>query len=294
MAAAIELTALTKRYGATVGIEQLDLEVEAGEVFGFLGPNGAGKTTTIRCLVGLLSPTAGTVRVLRLDPIADHARLTPQIGYLPGELRLYGELTGAQHLAILGDLQGRPTPRRDELCERLQLTGGDLGRLVWSHAGPRRRRGTRARRPTRRKQAVSARLVLYWLALYRRRRMLLALTLGMVAFETLIIVIARTIPPQDLFIGSVRQPPSAFRAFSGSGGEVSLASYPGLLGAGLVHPFWIAMQLTGWARWAPRRSPPTSRPARSSCSWSGRSPAPGCWRSGPPPWSRARSWSPAR
>jgi ABC-2 type transport system permease protein len=91
---------------------------------------------------------------------------------------------------------------------------------------------------------VRARLALYWLALYRRRRMLLALTLGMVAFETLIIVITRTIPPQDMFAGSIRQPPSAFRAFSGSSGAVSLASYPGLVGAGLVHPFWIAMQLT--------------------------------------------------
>ena len=91
---------------------------------------------------------------------------------------------------------------------------------------------------------MSGRLVLYWLALYRRRRMLLALVLGMVAFEALIIVIARTIPPEQMFAGSIRQPPSAFRAFSGSGGEVSIASYPGLLGAGLVHPFWIAMQLT--------------------------------------------------
>jgi ABC-2 type transport system permease protein len=91
---------------------------------------------------------------------------------------------------------------------------------------------------------VRARLALYWLALYRRRRMLLALTIGMVAFEALIIVITRTIPPEEMFAGSIRQPPSAFRAFSGSGGAVSLASYPGLLGAGLVHPFWIAMQLT--------------------------------------------------
>ena len=135
MAAVIQLTALTKRYGTTVGIEQLDLEVEAGEVLGFLGPNGAGKTTTIRCMVGLLSPTAGTVRVLGLDPIADHKRLTPQVGYLPGELRLYGELTGAQHLGLLGDLQGRTTPRRDELCQRLELTTRDLGRPVrdYSH-----------------------------------------------------------------------------------------------------------------------------------------------------------------
>jgi ABC-2 type transport system permease protein len=91
---------------------------------------------------------------------------------------------------------------------------------------------------------MQARLTLYWLALYRRRRMLLALALGMVAFEALIIVIVRTIPPEEMFAGSIRQPPSAFRAFSGSSGAVSLASYPGLLGAGLVHPFWIAMQLT--------------------------------------------------
>jgi ABC-2 type transport system permease protein len=93
-------------------------------------------------------------------------------------------------------------------------------------------------------RSVRARLALYWLALYRRRRMLVALALGMVAFETLIIVITRTIPPEEMFAGSIRQPPSAFRAFSGSSGAVSLASYPGLVGAGLVHPFWIAMQLT--------------------------------------------------
>jgi ABC-2 type transport system ATP-binding protein len=135
MTAVIELAALTKRYGATIGIQGLDLRVEAGEVFGFLGPNGAGKTTTIRCLVGLLSPTDGTARVLGLDPIADHGRLTPRIGYLPGELRLYGELTGSQHLELLGALQGTPTSRREELCRRLELTARDLSRPVaqYSH-----------------------------------------------------------------------------------------------------------------------------------------------------------------
>ena len=135
MAAVIELTGLTKRYGATVGVERLDLRVETGEVFGFLGPNGAGKTTTIRCMVGLLSPTAGTARVLGLDPIADHTDLTPRLGYLPGELRLYPELTGAQHLELLGALQGQPTPRRQELCQRLELSGRDLHRPVreYSH-----------------------------------------------------------------------------------------------------------------------------------------------------------------
>ncbi|MDH6108666.1 ABC-2 type transport system permease protein [Kitasatospora sp. MAP12-15] len=85
---------------------------------------------------------------------------------------------------------------------------------------------------------------LLWLALRRRRRMLVALTVGMVVFEALIVVIARTVPPAQLFPGGARTPPSAFKAFSGSTGDVSIASYPGLLGGGLVHPFWIALQLT--------------------------------------------------
>jgi ABC-2 type transport system ATP-binding protein len=135
MTPAIELQQLSKRYGPTIGIDGLDLRVEPGEAFGFLGPNGAGKTTTIRCLVGLLRPTAGQARVLGLDPLADHPRLAPRLGYLPGELRLYGELTGSQQLRLLGDLQGAPTPRRAELCERLELTATDLARPVraWSH-----------------------------------------------------------------------------------------------------------------------------------------------------------------
>ncbi|MER7757513.1 ABC transporter permease subunit [Kitasatospora sp. NPDC097643] len=91
---------------------------------------------------------------------------------------------------------------------------------------------------------VSRRLPLVWLALHRRRRMLLSLLLGVVVFETLIVVIAGTVPPTDLFGGARRNPPGAFKAFSGSNGDVSIASYPGLLGAGLTHPFWIALQLT--------------------------------------------------
>ncbi|MFF3595417.1 ABC transporter ATP-binding protein [Kitasatospora indigofera] len=129
-APAIEISSLTKRYGPTVGVERLDLTVAAGEVFGFLGPNGAGKTTTLRCLIGLLRPTEGQVRALGLDPVADHRRLAPALGYLPGELRLYPELTGHQTLRLLADLQGAPTPRRAELCERLALPDSVLGRTV--------------------------------------------------------------------------------------------------------------------------------------------------------------------
>ncbi|MFD8081404.1 ABC transporter ATP-binding protein [Kitasatospora sp. NPDC059722] len=130
----IELRELTKRYGATVGIDRLDVEVAAGEVFGLLGPNGAGKTTTLRCLVGLLQPSGGRVRVLGLDPVADHRRLAPSIGYLPGELRLYPELTGQQTLDLLAALQGALVPRRRELCERLALTRADLGRAVGEYS----------------------------------------------------------------------------------------------------------------------------------------------------------------
>lgn len=91
---------------------------------------------------------------------------------------------------------------------------------------------------------MRSRYPLLWLALYRRRRMVAGLVLGVVVFEALIVVIADTLSPAQLFAGGGRTPPGAFQAFSGSSGSVSIASYPGLLGAGLVHPFWIAMQLT--------------------------------------------------
>ncbi|MGK5544622.1 ABC transporter permease subunit [Streptomyces sp. URMC 127] len=90
----------------------------------------------------------------------------------------------------------------------------------------------------------AARFPLLRLALHRRRRMIAALTAGMVVFEALIVVITTTVPPEQIFGAGGRNPPGAFKAFSGSNGAVSIASYPGLLGAGLTHPFWIALQLT--------------------------------------------------
>ncbi|MFI9202366.1 ABC transporter permease subunit [Streptomyces sp. NPDC053048] len=91
---------------------------------------------------------------------------------------------------------------------------------------------------------AGGRFPLFRLALLRRRRMLAALLLGMAVFETLIVVIANTVPPETLFAAGGRQPPRALRAFSGTSGDVAVASYPGLLGGGLTHPFWIALQLT--------------------------------------------------
>ncbi|WP_406186380.1 ABC transporter ATP-binding protein [Streptomyces sp. NBC_01006] len=131
---AIELSGLTKMYGVVVGVEGLTLNVRAGEVFGFLGPNGAGKTTTLRCLTGLLRPTSGRALMLGLDPIADHRRVAPEVGYLPGELRLYPELTGEQTLDLLSALQGVPSRRRGELCERLGLDSAILRRTVGEYS----------------------------------------------------------------------------------------------------------------------------------------------------------------
>lgn len=90
---------------------------------------------------------------------------------------------------------------------------------------------------------MSTRLPLLWLTLYRRRRLLLALAVGLVAFESLIVVVATLMSPADL-LAQKGASSNSFDAFAGSSGEVELASIAGLLGAGLLHPFWIALQLS--------------------------------------------------
>jgi ABC-2 type transport system ATP-binding protein len=93
---------LTRHYGRRVGIEQVDLHVPEGGLFGFLGPNGAGKTTTIRVLLGFLRPSGGRADVLGLDCWRDSHRIKADVGYLPGDLRLYPSMTGESHLRICG------------------------------------------------------------------------------------------------------------------------------------------------------------------------------------------------
>ncbi|HEU5116365.1 MAG TPA: ATP-binding cassette domain-containing protein, partial [Isosphaeraceae bacterium] len=90
----IETRALTKQYGAVRALEDLTIEVRPGEVYGLLGPNGSGKTTTIRLLLGLLKPTAGEARVAGLDCWRQSLDVRKRVAYLPGELRLFGAMTG--------------------------------------------------------------------------------------------------------------------------------------------------------------------------------------------------------
>src|SRR5438477_6736088 len=119
---AIETRKLTKYYGKGRGIIDLDLRVEAGEVFGFLGPNGAGKTTTIRLLMDLIRPTSGSAAIFGKDVREESVAIKAQLGYLPGELALWNNLTGRQILVFLGNLRGGIEPKTIEtLAERLQL-----------------------------------------------------------------------------------------------------------------------------------------------------------------------------
>ena len=106
MPAIIRTERLTKSYGTHRGIVDVDLEVQAGEVFGFLGPNGAGKTTTIRTLLDLIRPTSGRAFVFDIETTVDPVAIHRRIGYVPGEFALYDRLTGGQTLEYFGNLRG--------------------------------------------------------------------------------------------------------------------------------------------------------------------------------------------
>ena len=122
---AIQTQALTKFYGKARGIRELSLQVEQGEFFGFIGPNGAGKSTTIRCLLGLITPTSGSARVLGLDIGADRKEVLARIGYLPSEAVFYRGMRVREVLKLSADLRGKNCTREAEaLCERLQLDTG--------------------------------------------------------------------------------------------------------------------------------------------------------------------------
>lgn len=121
---AIEISQLTKRYPGkkAPALDNLNLTVKRGEIFGYLGPNGAGKSTTIRLMLDLIRPTAGTIRVLDLNAQKESLNVRRLVGNLPGELRLWGHLTGRQTLQYLASLRpGCDMTYAYALAERLQL-----------------------------------------------------------------------------------------------------------------------------------------------------------------------------
>ena len=122
MGAAISVAGAYKAFGKTKALDGLDLTVEAGEVHGFLGPNGSGKTTTIRLLLGLLRVDAGRVSLLGGDPWLDAVELHRRLSYVPGDVNLWGNLTGGEIIDLLTRLRGgADRARRDALVQRFAL-----------------------------------------------------------------------------------------------------------------------------------------------------------------------------
>lgn len=108
---------LSKRFGTVAAVNQLNLEVRAGEIYGFLGPNGSGKTTTIKMLTGLLEPTAGRAYICGIDIIKEPAKAKALLAYVPDQPKLYGKLTAREFLALMADLYRIP---RDVSRQRAQ------------------------------------------------------------------------------------------------------------------------------------------------------------------------------
>lgn len=114
---------LSKRYskGGNYALQDLSLNIEPGEVYGFLGPNGAGKSTTIRLLMNFIQPTSGNAEVLGLDAVQDSVAIKQQVGYLSGEVALYSKMTGRQFLEYMADLYGLKSKKYlNELAKRFQ------------------------------------------------------------------------------------------------------------------------------------------------------------------------------
>lgn len=142
--APISIRGLTKRYGHIVAVNDLSLEVAPGEILGFLGLNGAGKTTTIRILLDLLRPTSGSASILGHDCQSDGIRARVNIGYLPGEMGIYSDLTGREVLGLLARLNEQlpDENRRRELQERLEFPDSDLRRRLREYStGMKRKLG---------------------------------------------------------------------------------------------------------------------------------------------------------
>src|SRR4051812_21757370 len=118
--AVIAIGELTKTYGRFVALRGLSLEVQQGEILGLLGPNGSGKTTTIRLLLGLLRPTSGHATIFGFDCWRQSLHVRRLVSYLPGELRMYGSMSGLAVLSFLSDLrEGDGLERAIALAQRV-------------------------------------------------------------------------------------------------------------------------------------------------------------------------------
>ncbi|MFC5370740.1 ABC transporter ATP-binding protein [Arcanobacterium bovis] len=125
----INIEGLVKNFGKFTALNELNLQIKAGEVHGFLGPNGSGKSTTIRVLLGLLKADAGEVTVFGKDPWRDVVELHKRLAYVPGDVSLWHNLSGGEAIDLLGNLRGGlDSRRRQDLIERFGLDPTKRGR----------------------------------------------------------------------------------------------------------------------------------------------------------------------
>jgi len=141
----IKAEALTKRYGANLAVDQIDLEVGAGEIVGILGPNGSGKTTTILMLLGLTEPTSGRAEVAGYDPLREPLEVKRRVGYLPDQIGFYDGLSARDNLTYTARLAGLPRQEIDErfaaALDRVGLGGVARARVATFSQGMRQRLG---------------------------------------------------------------------------------------------------------------------------------------------------------
>ena len=129
---AVELKGVVKRYNEILAVNQVDIAIKTGEIFGLLGPNGSGKSTTLKMLLGLVQPDAGAVSVLGTDVQKDPVAVKQQVGYVPESPRLYEFLTGIEYLDFVGDVYDMQAAEKKnritEYLKALQLEGreGDM------------------------------------------------------------------------------------------------------------------------------------------------------------------------
>lgn len=123
---AVETRGLARTFGSKRAVDGIDLQVPAGSFYGFLGPNGAGKSTTIKCLTGLLRPSAGEIRILEMDPVADPVEIKRRVGVVPEDLALFDRLTAGETLSFVAQVHGIPADtfkeRSTDLLSLMDLT----------------------------------------------------------------------------------------------------------------------------------------------------------------------------
>jgi len=118
----LEITNLTKKYGTLTALDDVNVTVEKGEVFGYIGPNGAGKTTTIRVMLGILKATAGSAKVFGMDAWRDAVEIHKRVAYVPGDVTLWPNLTGGEVIDLFVNLRGKhDKSRREKLLEMFDL-----------------------------------------------------------------------------------------------------------------------------------------------------------------------------